>query len=137
MDLFPVNGPLCRWNLDLVSKPVHLGFELQWVKHNLKHSSPIRLNDNLSLQPQKTTKATSRLSGQRLLIPSPSLSSILHSESEKEKLLFLLGGAPGEERASGRDKRRVWGENEEVVERKDGAEVFSVRAFATLYFSSS
>ena len=91
----------------------------------------------LSLQPQKSTKATSWLYGQLLLIPSPSLFPILHSEAEKEKLLFLLGGAPAEGRASGRDKRRVWGENEEVVERKDGAEVFSVRAFATLYFSSS
>ena len=91
----------------------------------------------LSLQPQKSTKATSGLYGQLLLIPSPSLFSILHSEAEKEKLLFLLGGAPAEGRASGRDKRRVWGENEEVVERKDGAEVFSVRAFATLYFSNS
>ena len=71
----------------------------------------------LSLQPQKSTKATSGLYGQRLLIPSLSLFSILHSESEKEKLLFLLGGAPAEGRASGRDKRKVWGENEEVVER--------------------
>lgn len=38
-------------NLDLFSKPVHLGFELQQVNHNLKHSTPIRSNDNLSLQP--------------------------------------------------------------------------------------
>ena len=92
----------------------------------------------LSLQPQKSTKATSGLFGQLLRSPSPSLFSILHSEAEKEKLLFLLGGAPAAEgRAFGRDKRRGWGETEEVVERKDGAEVFSVRAFATIFFSSS